>query len=109
MLEVSKAVVLLTQFMGSLEPIFEECNLPQGEGVHHFVSLPDGRLAGEYEGSTSAVVREYIWMDGPAGWIGRCAEMRAAFRKIGSATSRICHDVAASGTPPGCKSRAGVP
>lgn len=38
-------------------------NLPQGEGVHHFVFLPDGRLAGEYKGSSGAVVGEYIWMD----------------------------------------------
>jgi hypothetical protein len=33
-----------------------------GDGVRHFVFLPDGRLVGEYNGTTGAVVREYIWM-----------------------------------------------
>lgn len=37
-------------------------NMPLGEGIRHFVFLPDGRLLGEYEGATGAVVREYIWM-----------------------------------------------
>jgi RHS repeat-associated protein len=37
-------------------------NIPLGEGVRHFVFLPDGRLLGEYDGATGAVVREYIWM-----------------------------------------------
>jgi RHS repeat-associated protein len=38
-------------------------NLPNVEGVRHFVFLPDGRLLGEYDGSNGFVVREYIWMD----------------------------------------------
>jgi len=37
-------------------------NMPLGEGIRHFVFLPDGRLLGEYEGATGAGVREYIWM-----------------------------------------------
>lgn len=68
--------------MGSLEPIFEECSLPQGEGVHHFVFLPDGRLAGEYEGSMSAVVRWFIWMEdrlvGSVDAVGALAQCLAA-------------------------------
>ena len=32
-------------------------------GVSHFVFLPDGRLIGEYDGATGAVIREYVWMD----------------------------------------------
>lgn len=33
------------------------------DGVRHFVFLPDGRLIGEYDGLTGAVILEYIWMD----------------------------------------------
>lgn len=32
-------------------------------GVSHFVFLPDGRLIGEYDGATGAVIQEYVWMD----------------------------------------------
>ncbi len=36
-------------------------NLP-GEGVRHFMFLPDGRLAGEYDGASGAVIAEYLWL-----------------------------------------------
>ena len=33
-----------------------------GEGLRHFVFLTDGRLAGEYEGTSGAVIAEYLWL-----------------------------------------------
>jgi RHS repeat-associated protein len=33
-----------------------------GEGLRHFVFLANGRLAGEYDGATGAVIAEYLWL-----------------------------------------------